>query len=843
MRKQRWPLAALIAAFFGVAALIYVGLHVRAEMERLRSAQSDNNTWAISQLEVDILKFERSLLLARDGGNLAKVRTQGEVLLSRLDVLAGRQAELADLALAASWQGIQRIYAPVSAVVDLTDDELRARLPELENEVAALGPQARDYSLASLMRVVKQTEATRRQLEFLLSEFLVGSVLLIGLLIFCAWLMAILLDRLRERTEASDRNIAMLERLIEASLDAIVVTDGDGTILRFNNAAEAIFDYSAQEAIGKSAHTLLVPTRLHNFSMNSAEGFLRTGTSALVDQGRVIVSAKRKNGGELPIELAVISGRDGSKKPVFFAIMRDVSERINTEMNLKRARDAALRNEEAKTRFLGIVSHEMRTPLNGLVAALDIVLQTTRVTRKQSKFLTIARDCCSVALDQIEDLLELTRLSARDDDQADIVAFNLHALLSEIVQQSEPLATRRGNVISLSAPGRTVVGNRRLLMRVLMNLIGNAIKFTSEGSVTIRAQVHDADDGLMLHVEVQDTGIGVPVADHERIFQDFEMVEAGYRRSPTGTGLGLGIAKRAVERLGGKIGLSSKEGEGSTFWFTAHVLPAPTDALDLADASRATDAERLAEAQLALSVLIVEDSEVNRIVLREMLESLGHRVDEAHSGQEAAAHLRKARFDLVFMDVSMPVLDGVAATRQIRSEGLAPDTPIIGLTAFASRSEEARFIEAGMQKVLAKPLSFDTLREFMGSPQFALGIRPAPPVEVDAGHEIDEARIIDLRDVLGPTLFPEAWDRFVAEAHEILSEVSAALGDARLEAVAKLAHKGIGTAGAFGAVDLRARMRDIEANARDGRLRDIDRDLLAAQAALRRLEAHGAAWR
>lgn len=843
MRQLRWYFAPLAVSIAGAVLLVYGAFQIEALMRQFRWAEADNTTWRFSQLEVDLLKFEReatrSAAPQAGAAELADLRIAGNVFLSRLDVIdqvfSGSDSVLGDAGrlepARRQWFAIYGVYKPIATLLDADDAALRAGLPALKADIRRIAPDVRQFSLGTLMQIVAQSEATRVSLESLLWKFAGGSILIIILLIGETWLLIYLLGNLKRRTAANERNRAMLERMIEASLDAMIVTDRRRIIKSFNGAAEMIFGYTAREAVGRDFAELIVPHRMRHADRLLGGRNRRPGASAIIDRGRIILPARRKDGGEFPVEAAIISGIDDRGEPIFFGFLRDVSERMQIERSLKNARDAALRNEEAKSRFLGVVSHEMRTPLNGLIAALDVVMQTTALTEKQSRFLAIARDCSTTALEQIDDLLELTRLGGKEDEVAEPVEFDLRAALSDIVAQSEPLAARRGNSIKLDTPARMLAGPRRLFTRVLFNLIGNAIKFTENGLIVVRATVTPEGADLVVRIEVTDSGIGIAPEDQKRIFLDFETLDSGYRRTVQGSGLGLGIAKRAVERMRGEIGVTSSPGVGSTFWFTARMAPGQGQPPAPAEAPprRATAG---AGAATRLSVLVVEDGPVNRIVLREMLEHLGHRVAEAENGREALARLAAEPFGLVFMDISMPVLDGVAATRQIRAEALAEGTPIVGLTAFAEPSEMAKFREAGMQAVLTKPLTFDALRDFLQGFATADGLSP-PAEEVT----LDRRVVGDLKAVLGQELFGRTRERFLTETRDFLARIGQAAEAGDLGTVEAIAHQGVGSAGTFGAARLCAALREIAAGAKAGDLPGIGRNREAAGAAFQMVEA------
>lgn len=852
MRQLRWYLAPTAVAVVGLVILVYGAMQIDTLLKSLETAATDNTTWRLSQMEVDLLKFEQELLHAKqDGGSdleLDRIRTAGNIFLSRLDLIrqmvgpqvASQNVTAPGRGVTAQWVEIQHIYGMTAAMLDADNATLRESIPKLQAEINLAAPHVRQFALGMLMSLVAQAEAGRKDLTAVIWKSGIGSLLVIVLLISESWLLIGLMERLKLRTEASERNRMTLLRMVEASLDAMIVTDRNGVITSFNPAAEAMFGYEAAEANGKFVWDVIVPTRLRATADFRIGGFGGGDRMPLTSSERTVLPAMRKDGSEFPVEAAIVPGRGDGGEPIFFSFLRDVSERMQIERNLKDARDAALRSEEAKTRFLAVVSHEMRTPLNGLVAALDLLIQTTKTTVKQAKFLGIARESGTLALEHVDELLEVIRLSHGRGNAGDLLDFGLKEVLSGVTEQSGPLAAENGDKIVLDAPDIWLFGNRRLFLRVVRNLVGNAIKFTRSGLIRIRATVTREGESLVVRVEVSDTGIGIPAADQERIFDDFETLDSSYRRTVQGSGLGIGIAKRAVEHMGGEIGVHSLPGVGSTFWFTAVMAPGHPNTLSAPGAAEPADEGAGKGAARALCVLVVEDNATNRIVLREMLEYLGHAVTEATNGQEAIDRACEGQFDIIFMDVSMPVLDGVSATREIRDRGLADDTPIIGLTAFVDPSEVEKFHEAGMQTVLSKPLRLDALRDFLRG--FARG-HPADPSRDedqrpgDAEEEvIDRSTISELRSLLGPDLFDKSRDRFLAEIRDFLGQIAAATERADTGEVAAVAHRGAGSSGAFGATQLWLVMQSIVADARAGNLPQVREGQKAATLALERVE-------
>ncbi|SIS86608.1 hybrid sensor histidine kinase/response regulator [Phaeovulum vinaykumarii] len=861
LRIFPWLVPLLGVVLLGVAVLLFSANQINRNLERNQAARTDNTSWVVAQAEVDLLKLQRALDATAESRmltdtNLATLRQRFDVFYSRIDVI-GRNLAQQDWfgapELRQQWDTLRGHLRDQAALIDAPPLLLAESLPALRADLARQSTAVRAFTLDALLQTVERSDAERHALNGLLARFSVAALLLIGLLVGATWVMVVLTRRLQARALATERIRSNLEKTIDASLDAVIVADARGHITHFNAAAEAIFGYSRAEAVGRDYIDMLVPERMRAMRAQALAEFHRTGTGVLANRGRVVVPSLRKDGTEVPIEVVVISDRDATGEPVFFSFVRDISDQMRIETNLKRSRDAALRSEEAKTRFLAVMSHEMRTPMNGLIAALDIVLRTTDLTEKQRHFLAIARSCSANALEQINDVLEISRLDSGNAPEAPS-AFDLCRMLREAAEQGRPLAEQRGNTVHLrlpdDAPAR-VTGHRRLFARVLGNLLGNALKFTRDGRIDLRlALTPRPGGGWIARVEVEDTGIGIAEDKLDRIFNAFETLDSGYDRATEGTGLGLGIARRAARLMGGDVGVESRLGAGSLFWFTARLDPAGADLPDTVDdltdafplpASLTTPAPSGAlpddtpgtdtpsgPRPDGLDVLVVEDNPVNRIVLREMLQHLGHGVTEAVNGAEAVEMARAHAFDLIFMDISMPVMDGVAATRALRAEpGASDGVPIVGLTAHTLPEELQRFAQAGLDPVLTKPITLNALRIFLeGAPDQEIP-PPAPP---QIPPVLDVAVRNDLASALPPEVLHQTADRFLSEIAAFLEDLARQIEAGDHDRIAATAHKGCGSASVFGAPRLVAALRRIETQAKQGNAAGGDQAPLLAAA-------------
>jgi PAS domain S-box-containing protein len=800
-------LAWLLLAAIGLTVIVYMSINVVRDLRLLNSASSDNVQWTLSQVEVEFLEYELYLTRVVQDPNtdLKTLRREFDVFYSRVRTL--RESSLyASLRQTTQFSDnlsiVQAFLDGIVPVIDSSDAELVAALPALLQMSQDVRSNVRALSNSGLNFFARDSDSRRTTAATTLTQLATGvTILLLALLFLAFYLNRLNSQNIKRRAEVIQASKRM-KIVTDTALDAVIVSDPNGLVLDFNTAAEQIFGHRASDAIGQSLADLIVPD--HHLAAHEAgmDRMRKHGEKHVVGKGRVKLEAKRAGGEIFPVELAIRSA-DTDEGEIFIAFLRDISHRVNAEQELVAARDRALAGEKAKTDFLATMSHEIRTPLNGLLGNLAL-LRDTKLSAKQARYIKNMDTSGKLLMSHISDVLDITKYDA-GKLRLWPVAMNISTLMQDIVDNQSGAASANNTTLQWGwegTPADWIRADRDRIQHILMNVIGNAVKFTHDGSVAVTAEVIGEPDATPeLSITVSDTGIGIDSALQAEIFDDFMTGDSSYDRDVGGTGLGLGIAQRFVKALGGAIEVESEKGNGSTFVIRFPIEPiAPPEAV----------VKRYSGGSIgqASHILLVEDNEINRVVAREMLMAAGHMVTEAHNGRIAVDLAEEQRFDLILMDISMPVLDGRGATKAIRAgKGASAQTPIVALTANAMAEEQQAYLADGMNDIVTKPLTRETLIQVI-SGHIELGPKVATDI-TESSTVVAFSYIDDLRDSLGVDALQSLLDRFVAEVDETLEQLKdfEAFG---LKEAAERAHRIAGSAAVMGAVNLRAALIEVE---------------------------------
>ncbi|MGC6585598.1 PAS domain S-box protein [Paenibacillus sp. Dod16] len=478
--------------------------------------------------------------------------------------------------------------------------------------------------------------------------------------------------------------------------DAIISFNLEGRIINGNQMAEQLTGFKIPELIG---------TRISNLIGERHLARILSPLADYVAVEKAINVIHHKNGHTVEVLATLAPIVIHNKNVGFYIIAKDMTE----QKRLIIEKEAAEKTNNAKSEFLAMMSHEIRTPMNGVIGMTDLILET-ELDEEQRDYVQIIKKSGTTLLNIINDILDFSKIESGRTELVE-ETFNLRTALSETLNLILPKALEKNIEVTTSVASDVpsqVYGDVTKLRQVLMNLLSNAIKFTPNGAVSISVQcVEDQGNSALIQFSVMDTGIGVPSEKVAQLFEPFYQVDHYMTRQVEGTGLGLAICKKLVQLMGGDIWYEKNQNQqGSVFTFTVDFSFKPNDVNQQENGA----VHENHSSGNDLKILIAEDNEVNQLVLKKMIEKLGYHSTTVQNGLEAVEAFERYPYDIVFMDISMPFMDGTEAVRLIKESVSSEKQPfIVAVTAHAIKGDREKYLGMGMDEYVSKPVSMNVI--------------------------------------------------------------------------------------------------------------------------------------
>ena len=564
----------------------------------------------------------------------------------------------------------------------------------------------------------------------------------------------------RKRAEmAREESDARIRGIVETAADAIITINEAGMMQSYNSAAEEVFGYSPLEAIGQNV-SMLMPSPYQEEHDGHLQRYLSGHTSTIFGKSRELVG-KRKDGTSFPMELSVSEIKVGTRH-TFTGIVRDISDRKQHEQDLREAKERAEMAVTAKSQFLATMSHEIRTPMNGVIGMTGLLLETPLST-EQRQFAETVRSSGETLLKIINDILDFSKIEA-GKLEFELIPFDLRTTLEESLELLAEAAGKKNlelvGLVFANVP-TALQGDPGRLRQIFMNLVGNAIKFTSAGEIIVKVSSHkETQDTVDIRVEIHDSGEGIPSDVLPKLFRPFSQADSSTTRRHGGTGLGLAICKQLVHQMSGEIGVENRAEGGSTFWFTAQFQKQPESEANLSQEPVALE---------NLRICGVDDHPTNRQLLEQYFQYWHIDGTLVEKPSDCLALLQQQAqngtpYDLAILDMEMPEMDGFELARLIKSDENLNATRLILLTSLGRRGDAAAAHQCGFSGYLTKPIRKAQLQACMETVMGFLAPQdlPSPPPLVTSHF---------LKDLQGK----QAFRILVADDHQVNQQLGVLL--------------------------------------------------------------------
>lgn len=630
---------------------------------------------------------------------------------------------------------------------------------------------------------------------------LIFALLIIGAVSYGAIISKFISTALRQSKMAEEQKKALDAAAI------VAITDKSGVITYANDKFAEVSGYTKSELIGQNH-------RIINSGYHSKEFFKNLWTT--ISNGEIWrgeIKNKRKDGTYYWVDSTVVPMKDENEKVFqYIAIRHEVSQRKFLEETMQKAKEEAIKATQTKTQFLANMSHEIRTPLNGILG-MATLLSDESLSADGLHHLNVLKNSCDTLLVLINDILDFSKLEAGKVTLEKKI-FNLETIVYELSSLLYLKAKEKGNSIHIEiAPTlpKYVCADVTRFKQVLTNLLGNAIKFTQDGSVTIRISLEDDSiDSAIIRVDVEDNGIGISKEDQSALFRSFSQVDASTTRKYGGTGLGLAICKGICEAMGGHIWVKSTYGKGSVFSFTFKTEKTENRLLEKIENPPTLDQE-LAK-KIPLQILVADDFSVNQLMAQKFLKKLGYEPDIVGNGIEVLKNLESKSYDVIFMDGHMPELDGYDTTKKIHEIFGKKNSPwIIAFTANASKEDRANCLDIGMDDFVSKPFTMQNLAQAISRipNRNKIKNKENSSMTSDNPNSFNESVILkhfaEDEDIL-----MEVVTNFLPTVPKILGEIEVAIKEKRAKELEVSAHTLKGSVSNFFVKDLQQLLFELE---------------------------------